>query len=148
MLSLTPSPQPGSRPLAPDAPALLLYSRDLMLESRVAGDAQAQGWRFAAEAHPAVPPSRVDPAVCRLVVFDLTLGTESLATLVNYWQTERQVPVLAFGSHVSTELLATAERVGCREVWTRGRLHAQFAQLLADPTLRGRAATGGPAPAN
>ncbi|MFM8289733.1 MAG: hypothetical protein ACKOGA_23840 [Planctomycetaceae bacterium] len=147
MLSLTPSPQPNARPLAPDAPALLLYTRDLMLESRVAGDAQAQGWRFVAEAHPVVPPSRVDPAACRLVVFDLTLGTDSLASLVAYWQTERRVPVLAFGSHVATELLATAERLGCREVWTRGRLHAQFAQCLANPGLATPPPAGEPDPA-
>jgi len=135
MLSLgshSPSPLP---PVPPDAPALVVYTRDLMLESRLAADAQKNGWRFWAEARPVVPPSRFEPADYRLALFDLTLGIDSLPPLLAFWQTERQVPVLAFGSHVDTLGLQTADQLGCREVWTRGRLHAQFTQFLSDPLL-------------
>lgn len=119
----------SSSPVDPHAAAVLLVTRDLMIESRVSGGAGAAGLRFLS----AVDPGRalaVDAPRLRLVLVDLQPGMTGLPALVEQFQTTRKIPVVAFGSHVATALLDEARQAGCHEVLPRSRLHAGLDELL------------------
>lgn len=116
-------------PVDPNAAAVLLVTRDLMIESRVAGAAAAAGLRFLSASDPGRAMS-VDAPRLRLVLVDLQPGMTGLRTVVEQFQTSRQIPVVAFGSHVATALLDEARSTGCHEVLPRSRLHAGLDELL------------------
>jgi CheY-like chemotaxis protein len=119
----------SSTPVDPNAAAVLLVTRDLMIESRVSGAAGTAGLRFLS----AVDPGRalsVDAPRLRLVLVDLQPGMTGLPALVEQFQTTRKIPVVAFGSHVATALLDEARQAGCHEVLPRSRLHAGLDELL------------------
>ncbi len=119
----------SSSPVDPNAAAVLLVTRDLMIESRVAGGAGAAGLRFLA-AVDAARALAVDAPRLRLVLVDLQPGLIGLPALVDQFQTNRKIPVVAFGSHVATALLDEARQAGCHEVLPRSRLHAGLDELL------------------
>ncbi|MFN6106538.1 MAG: hypothetical protein ACK5EA_19070 [Planctomycetaceae bacterium] len=116
-------------PVDPNASAVLLLTRDLMIESRIAGAAAAAGLRFLSAPDPGRAMS-VDTPRLRLVMVDLQTGITGLAAVVQQFQTSRQIPVVAFGSHVATALLDEARSAGCHEVLPRSRLHAGLDELL------------------
>jgi CheY-like chemotaxis protein len=119
----------SSSPVDPNAAAVLLVTRDLMIESRIAGAAAASGLRFLSAPHPA-RGLEIDAPRLRLVLVDLQPGMTGLPALVEQFQTSRQIPVVAFGSHVATALLDEARQAGCHEVLPRSRLHAGLDELL------------------
>jgi CheY-like chemotaxis protein len=116
-------------PVDPNAAAVLLVTRDLMIESRVAGAAGAAGSRFLSASDPGRALA-VDAPRLRLVLVDLQPGMTGLPALVDQFQTSRKIPVVAFGSHVATALLDEARQAGCHEVLPRSRLHAGLDELL------------------
>ena len=118
-------------PLNPAAPAALLVTRDLMIESRVVGSGTPLGVRVLAVSDVRQGLQTADPGV-KLILFDLSLGTDGLSELVGHWQLGRRVPVLAFGSHVATALLEAARSAGCHEVFPRSRLHGQLTEILRE----------------
>jgi hypothetical protein len=113
----------------PQAPAILLVTRDLMIESRVSGAAAAAGLRFLSTTD-CLKAAGVDAPRLRLVLVDLQPGLQGLAQLVDTLQAGRHVAVVAFGSHVATALLDEARAAGCHEVLPRSRLHAGLEEML------------------
>jgi len=116
-------------PVDPQAPAILLVTRDLMIESRVSGAAAAAGLRFLATTD-CQRALAVDAPRLRLVLVDLQPGLQGLPQLVEGLQTGRNVAVVAFGSHVATALLDEARAAGCHEVLPRSRLNAGLEEIL------------------
>lgn len=119
----------SSSPVDPQAAAVLLVTRDLMIESRISAAAAAGGLRFLSAPHPG-RALEIDSPRLRLVLVDLQPGMSGLAALVEQFQTSRKIPVVAFGSHVATALLDEARQAGCHEVLPRSRLHAGLDELL------------------
>ncbi|MCY2968141.1 MAG: response regulator [Planctomycetota bacterium] len=110
-------------------PSVLFVSRDLMFESKVTGAAVPWGVRVDS-AMDASSAKRVAAPNCRAVLFDLSLGLEGLPALVEEFQTQRKIPVIAFGSHVATALLEGASAAGCQDVMPRSRFNATLPELL------------------
>lgn len=115
---------------------ILFVSRDLMFESRVTGTAQALGVTVQTAGNVEGARKLAISTGCRCVLFDLSLGTEGLESLVADARAASGVPVIAFGSHVATALLEAARDAGCAEVMPRSRFTAILADLL---TRYGRA---------
>lgn len=108
---------------------VVAYTPDLMDRSKIA--AAAPGCRFVAR-----PEALVGLAGADIVLVDLSKKgvVEVLADIA-----AGGVRVIAFGSHVDRELLATAEAAGCDEVLPRSRFFRDLPELLAGG---GRAQSG------
>jgi DNA-binding NarL/FixJ family response regulator len=73
----------------------------------------------------------------KLVVVDLNARNNPLVAIEQMTNTAGGIPLVAFLSHVQTELAQQARTAGCREVMPR----SQFAQELATILARGKSET-------
>lgn len=64
------------------------------------------------------------------VLVDLELGDAGLALLDQVKAFDAAIPVVTFGSHVATEILATAKERGADFVLSRGTFSAQLPTIL------------------
>ncbi len=131
---------PAAGPGAASSPprVVLAIVTDLMDRSKVSAAAQGAG-----VAVTFIPVSRVDPAAAAdLVLVDLSRpGALDAAALL---ATAGRV-VIAFGSHVDTEVLAAARAVGCHQVLARSVFFARLPALLGGPSPDGEIETDPPA---
>jgi hypothetical protein len=114
----------------PDVPPVLLLSTDLLVGSQVLGAARALG--VAARQVQSLADLRAalaSPAARVLV--DLSLAGLNLPAVVELARDQPSpVPVVAFGPHVQTGLLAAARDAGCDEVLARGQFTSQLGRVL------------------
>ena len=71
----------------------------------------------------------LDPPT-KLVVIDLNAKNQPLATLEHLCATHKELRVVAFLSHVQTELAAQARAAGCSEVMPRSAFTQNLAAIL------------------
>ncbi len=68
-----------------------------------------------------------------LVLIDLsTPGWEEPVRRAKTLPQTRAIPIVAFGSHVDTALLAAARQAGCDHAWARSRFFEELPRLLKD----------------
>lgn len=80
--------------------------------------------------------SRVQP---HLLIFDLensAIPSHKWIATIKSSPATRRIPILAFGSHIHTELLEKAHRVGADGVVTRGRFTEKLPDLINKYALR------------
>ena len=67
----------------------------------------------------------------RLVIVDLNARSQPIAAIEKLRQTQRDVRVVGFLSHVQTELAAQAQAAGCNEVLPRSSFTQNLAAILS-----------------
>ena len=66
-----------------------------------------------------------------LIVVDLNARSEPLSAIERLPANAREIPMVAFLSHVQSELAAKARAAGCREVMPRSQFTQNLATILA-----------------
>lgn len=122
---------------------ILVAVDDLIFLSKIQETAQLLGVAVA-PVDPTKLPQRLAQADVRAVILDLNhrSGTalEALRILRANSAT-KDLPILAFVSHVQSELIAAARACGCDEILARSAFSAQLPQLLKE--LDGQETPGG-----
>jgi DNA-binding NarL/FixJ family response regulator len=102
---------------------------DLFFQMKVAETAKQLGLEFkvAASADALVP--LLDPPT-KLVIVDLNSRNQPVATIARVRATQKELRVVAFLSHVQTQLAAEARAAGCLEVMPRSVFTQNLAAIL------------------
>jgi len=91
---------------------------DLFFQLKVAETAKQLGIEFKVASNPDALFTLLDPPT-RLVIVDLNSRNQPVATIEKLRATQKELRVVAFLSHVQTELAAQARAAGCLEVMPR-----------------------------
>jgi DNA-binding NarL/FixJ family response regulator len=102
---------------------------DLFFQMKVAETAKQLGLEFkvASNADALVP--LLEPPT-KLVIVDLNARNQPVATIARLRATQKELRVVAFLSHVQTELAAQARAAGCQEVMPRSVFTQNLAAIL------------------
>lgn len=116
----------------PEGPAGLLLTRDLIFTSKVTGTARELGHKVMVGGNVALVSAMIEKWSPVVVFVDLAAGElvspNSIATFRKL--AGETVPFVAFGSHVDTGALASAEAAGCVEVMPRSKFSGELPQLI------------------
>jgi DNA-binding NarL/FixJ family response regulator len=102
---------------------------DLFFQMKVAETAKHLGVEFKVAANPDVLATMLDSPT-KLVIIDLNSKNHPVATIARLRATQKEVPVVAFLSHVQTELAAQAKAAGSTEVLPRSVFTQNLARIL------------------
>jgi DNA-binding NarL/FixJ family response regulator len=102
---------------------------DLFFQLKVAETAKQLGIEFKVASNPDALFTLLDPPT-RLVIVDLNSRNEPVATIERLRVTQKELRVVAFLSHVQTELAAQARAAGCLEVMPRSVFTQNLAAIL------------------
>jgi DNA-binding NarL/FixJ family response regulator len=91
---------------------------DLFFQLKVAETAKQLGIEFKVASNPDALFTLLDPPT-KLVIVDLNSRNQPVATIERLRATQKELRVVAFLSHVQTELAAQARAAGCLEVMPR-----------------------------
>ncbi len=114
-------------------PAVVLFSNDLTVLSRVQGAATRLGKAVrCVSTCPQVVDCGNDEASDVLIV-DLSAPSLDIEKLVAQWNSKNAsaARIVAFGPHVHEERLAAARQAGCDVVVSRGQFFSQLDSILA-----------------
>lgn len=111
-------------------PAGLLISRDLFFTSKVTGTAAALGINLQVVGDAAAAARLAGEEHCRCVFIDLADAGLDVSAFFRELRAERELTVVAFGSHVATARLQEARDAGCTEVMPRSRFSSSLPELL------------------
>lgn len=102
---------------------------DLFFQMKVAETAKQLGLDFkvASNAEGLVP--LLEPPT-KLVIVDLNSRNQPVATIARVRATQKELRVVAFLSHVQTQLAAEARAAGCQEVMPRSVFTQNLAAIL------------------
>lgn len=102
---------------------------DLFFQMKVAETAKQLGLDFkVANNADALVPLLEPPT--KLVIVDLNSRNQPVATIARLRATQKELRVVAFLSHVQTELAAQARAAGCTEVMPRSVFTQNLAAIL------------------
>jgi len=102
---------------------------DLFFQMKVAETAKHLGLEFKVASNPEALAALLDPPT-RLVIVDLNSRNQPVATIERLRATHKELRVVAFLSHVQTELAAQARAAGCQEVMPRSLFTQNLAAIL------------------
>ena len=102
---------------------------DLFFQMKVAETAKHVGVEFKVAANGDVLATMLE-APTKLVIVDLNARSEPVATIARIRATQKELPVVAFLSHVQTELAAKAKAAGSTEVMPRSMFTQNLARIL------------------
>jgi CheY-like chemotaxis protein len=102
---------------------------DLFFQMKVAETAKHLGVEFKVAGNADVLAAMTEPPT-RLVIVDLNAKSDPVATIARLRATQRDLPVVAFLSHVQTELAAQARAAGSTEVLPRSVFTQNLARIL------------------
>jgi DNA-binding NarL/FixJ family response regulator len=102
------------------------YIDDLFFQMKIAETAKHVGVEFKVASTAEGLTGLLEPPT-KLVIVDLNARNQPLATLQQVCATHKELRVVAFLSHLQTDLAAQARAAGCAEVMPR----SQFTQNLA-----------------
>jgi len=103
---------------------------DLFFQMKVAETAKHLGVEFKVAANGEVLAGLLE-APTKLVIVDLNAKSEPVATIARLRATQKELPVVAFLSHVQVELAAQAKAAGSTEVLPRSVFTQNLAKILA-----------------
>jgi DNA-binding NarL/FixJ family response regulator len=106
------------------------YMDDLFFQMKIMETAKQLGVEFKVANNFAGLNDLLDPPT-RLVIVDLNARSSPIATIQSLRATHKDVPVLAFLSHVQTDLAAQAHAAGCTQVMPRSAFTQNLAGILA-----------------
>jgi DNA-binding NarL/FixJ family response regulator len=102
---------------------------DLFFQMKVAETAKHVGVEFKVAANGEVLAGMLE-APTKLVIVDLNAKGAPVATIARLRATQKELPVVAFLSHVQTELAAQAKAAGSTEVMPRSVFTQNLARIL------------------
>lgn len=102
---------------------------DLFFQMKVLETAKHLGVEFKVAANADVLATMLDPPT-KLVIVDLNSKNDPVATISRLRATQKELPVVAFLSHVQTELAAQARSAGATEVLPRSVFTQNLARIL------------------
>ena len=102
---------------------------NLFFQMKVAETARHLGVEFRVAANGAALGTMLGTPT-KLVIVDLNSKSNPLATIEQVRATEKELPVVAFLSHVQTELAAQARAAGAAEVLPRSVFTQNLARIL------------------
>ncbi len=105
------------------------YLDDLFFQMKIAETAKHLGVEFKAATTTEALLGLLDPPT-KLVLVDLNARNQPLATLELVLATQKKLRIVAFLSHVQTELAAQARAAGCTEVLPRSAFTQNLAAIL------------------
>lgn len=103
---------------------------DLFFQMKVAETAKQLGIEFKVAANGEVLATMLDPPT-KLVIVDLNARSQPVATIARLRATQKELPIVAFLSHVQTELAAQAKAAGSTQVLPRSLFTQSLASILA-----------------
>lgn len=105
------------------------FMDDLFFQMKIAETAKHLGVEFKVASTSDALLGLLDPPT-KLVIIDLNARNQPLATLERLRATQKELRVVAFLSHVQTELAAQARAAGCSEVMPRSAFTQNLAAIL------------------
>jgi CheY-like chemotaxis protein len=102
---------------------------DLFFQMKVAETAKHLGVEFKVASTAEALASLLD-APTKLLIVDLNARSHPMATIEHVCATQKELPVVAFLSHVQTELAAQARAAGCTEVMPRSVFTQNLASII------------------
>jgi DNA-binding NarL/FixJ family response regulator len=102
---------------------------DLFFQLKVAETAKQLGIEFKVASSPDALFTLLEPPT-KLVIVDLNSRNQPVATIERLRATQKELRVVAFLSHVQTELAARARAAGCLEVMPRSVFTQNLAAIL------------------
>ena len=102
---------------------------DLFFQLKVAETAKQLGIEFKVASNPDALFTLLEPPT-KLVIVDLNSRNHPVATIEKLRATQKELRVVAFLSHVQTELAAQARAAGCLEVMPRSVFTQNLAAIL------------------
>lgn len=102
---------------------------DLIFQMKIAETAKRLGVEFKVASTSEALSGLLDPPT-KLVIIDLNARNQPLATLEHLRATQKELRVVAFLSHVQTELAAQAQAAGCSEVMPRSAFTQNLVAIL------------------
>lgn len=102
---------------------------DLFFQIKVAETAKHLGVEFKVAANGETLADMLEPPT-KLVIVDLNAKSDPVATIARLRATQKMVPVVAFLSHMQTELAAQAKAAGSTEVMPRSVFTQNLARIL------------------
>ena len=102
---------------------------DLFFQMKVAETAKHLGLEFKVAGNSDVLATILEPPT-KLVIVDLNAKSDPVATIARLRATQKELPVVAFLSHVQTELAAQAKAAGSNEVLPRSVFTQNLARIL------------------
>ncbi|HXY00923.1 MAG TPA: hypothetical protein VEI54_08370 [Candidatus Limnocylindrales bacterium] len=103
---------------------------DLFFQMKVAETAKRLGVEFKVAGNVEALGGMLDGPT-KLVIVDLNAKSDPVATIAHLRATQKELPVIAFLSHVQTELAAQARAAGATEVMPRSVFTQQLASILS-----------------
>jgi|SRR5271167_183468 len=103
---------------------------DLFFQMKVAETAKHLGLEFKVAADGEVLATMLEPPT-KLVIVDLNSKGEPVATIARLRATQKELPIIAFLSHVQVALAAQAKSAGSSEVLPRSVFTQNLARILA-----------------
>ena len=103
---------------------------DLFFQMKVAETAKQLGVEFKVAANGDVLAGMLDPPT-KLIVVDLNSKNDPVATIARLRATEKELPIVAFLSHVQVDLAAQAKQAGSTQVLPRSAFTQNLASILA-----------------
>jgi DNA-binding NtrC family response regulator len=103
---------------------------DIFFQARIGTTAKQVGVQLKTfgTADALIEAARGTPA--ELIVIDLNARADALGALKQLQAMGNQTPVIAFLSHVQTELAESARTAGCTEVMPRSKFTQELAEIL------------------
>jgi len=105
------------------------FMDDLFFQLKIAATAKLLGVEFRVASTSEALIGLLDPPT-KLVIIDLNANNQPLATLAHLRATQKELRVVAYLSHVQTELAAQARTAGCLEVMPRSAFSQNLAAIL------------------
>jgi len=102
---------------------------DLFFQMKIAETAKHLGLEFKVAGNAEALAALLDPPT-KLVIVDLNSRNHPVATIERLRATHKELRVVAFLSHVQTELAAQARAAGCQEVMPRSLFTQNLAAIL------------------
>jgi len=111
-------------------PQVLALLDDLFFQAKMLETAKHVGVDLRACATPDALLGEVAKEAPKLVVVDLNARNNPLAAIERMQATARNVPIVAFVSHVQADLAARASAAGCSVVMPRSQFTRELATIL------------------
>jgi DNA-binding NarL/FixJ family response regulator len=103
---------------------------DLFFQAKMMETARLVGVELRACSTPDALLAEVAKQAPKLVVVDLNARTDALGAITRLRAAAQDVPLVAYLSHVQTELAQQARAAGCREVMPRSEFTRDLATIL------------------
>ena len=104
---------------------------DLFFQSKLMETAKQVGVELRACSTAEALAAEISGGAPKLIVVDLNASGNPIEALRRAQSAGREIPVIAYLSHVQTELAESARAAGCREVMPRSKFTRDLATILS-----------------